>query len=68
VTAISSPRATGLDNSAKPKAAGVTAGPPKAGLVSDSSGASMSKPTSKTKTLNTTTTTTTAPVATSGTR
>ena len=63
-TAITSPRGTGLD-STKPKAASVTAGPPKAGLLNDGSTASTSKSNSKTKT---TTTTTTAPVSTGGTR
>lgn len=57
--------------SAKPKAASITAGPPKAGLLNDSSGsASMSKSNSKTKNLTTTTTTTTTtvPVTSGGTR
>ena len=54
---------------AKPKGASLTAGPPKAGLLNDSSGsASMSKPTSKTKNLTTTTTITTTPVTSSGAR
>ena len=63
-TAISSSRAIGLEsNSLKPKATSITAGPPKAGLVSDTSSASMKTGSAKNKSLTDKTTTPLSPTA-----